>query len=112
MTVPEARVWFDHSRQSWCVLVLRGDGQKTYVAKSQVFEYVEAPEPGVAMEPTFVFYGHDGEAILRQIIDALAKNGVKDDSDAKIAGTLEATRYHLEDLRTALKNQGILHGAK
>ncbi len=33
----------------------------------------------------------------------LAEKGVRPDKDAKIEGTLEATRFHLEDLRSLLK---------
>ncbi len=112
MTGPEVRVWFDHARRSYCILIMRDDGLKTYVAKPQQLEFVEAPSPGARMEPSLQFYGYDGEAIVKQIVEALAQEGIKADSDAKIAGTLEATRYHLEDLRTALKNQGTLQGAK
>lgn len=31
--------------------------------------------------------------------DALAGMGIKTDNDHKIAGTLEATKHHLEDMR-------------
>lgn len=37
------------------------------------------------------------------LAEALDKQGIKTDKDAKIQGTLEATRYHLEDLRKLLK---------
>lgn len=34
-----------------------------------------------------------------ELVQALSELGVKTDKDAKIEGTLEATRYHLEDMR-------------
>ena len=37
---------------------------------------------------------------LKALADELDSKGVKTDSDAKIAGTLEATRSHLQDMRT------------
>ena len=40
---------------------------------------------------------------LQGLAEALDKQGIKTDKDAKIQGTLDATRYHLEDLRKLLK---------
>ena len=44
---------------------------------------------------------------LTALAEALDEKGIKTDKDAKIQGTLEATRYHLEDLRELLKLKGI-----
>jgi len=43
------------------------------------------------------------QQFLVAMAEALDKHGVKTDKDAKIQGTLEATKYHLEDLRKLLK---------
>lgn len=40
---------------------------------------------------------------LQALAEALDDRGIKTDKDAKIQGTLEATEYHLEDLRSLLK---------
>ena len=40
---------------------------------------------------------------LEALAEALDQQGIKTDKDAKIAGTLEATKYHLEDMRKLLK---------
>lgn len=37
--------------------------------------------------------------LLQSLAEALSEKGIKTDKDAKIAGTLEATRGHLEDMR-------------
>lgn len=42
-------------------------------------------------------------SFLAALAEALDKNGIKTDKDAKIQGTLDATKYHLEDLRKLLK---------
>ena len=41
--------------------------------------------------------------MLKQFADQLSEMGVKTDNDHKIAGTLEATKYHLEDMRKLAK---------
>ena len=40
---------------------------------------------------------------MKAMAEALDKEGIKTDNDAKLEGTLSATRYHLEDLRELLK---------
>jgi len=40
---------------------------------------------------------------LKKFAEAIDEQGIKTDMDAKIEGTLEATKYHLEDLRKLLK---------
>lgn len=44
-------------------------------------------------------------SLLQAFANALAEEGIKTDNDHKIQGTLEATKYHLSDLRTLLKLQ-------
>lgn len=43
----------------------------------------------------------DSECI-RALTEELSQLGIKTDSDAKLEGTLEATKYHLEDMRKML----------
>ena len=69
-------------------VILDGDGITTK-------DYVM----GEDVKPTF-FLPQD---LTKPLADALAEMGVKTDSDAKLTGTVEATRYHLEDLRKMLK---------
>lgn len=40
------------------------------------------------------------EELLRALAEALDKEGVKTENDYKIAGVLEATKKHLDDMRT------------
>ena len=55
------------------------------------------------IEPSLKLPGNIGRALLQAFAEALDKDGIKTDKDAKLQGTIEATKYHLEDLRTLLK---------
>jgi len=41
--------------------------------------------------------------LFKALAEALDKQGIKTEMDAKIEGKFEATKYHLEDLRIMLK---------
>ena len=41
--------------------------------------------------------------LFESLAEALDSKGIKTDKDAKIQGTLEATKYHLEDMRKLLR---------
>ena len=73
-----------------------------YVAKP-VELVMETQEPGVAVEPTLCIDGQIADEFLAALAEELDNKGIKTDKDAKIAGTLEATRFHLSDLRNLLK---------
>lgn len=46
---------------------------------------------------------HLGRDFLKAMAEALDKEGVKTENDFKVAGLLEATKYHLEDMREIVK---------
>lgn len=75
---------------------------KRYIAKPVKFEFVECEE-GVSVEPTIRLGMTTAQQFLKALAEALDKQGVKTDKDAKIEGLLEATRYHLEDIRKVAK---------
>ena len=54
-------------------------------------------------KPSIHLPGRLGEEVMQAMADAFSKRGIKTDNDHKIQGTLEATKYHLEDLRKLLK---------
>ena len=58
---------------------------------------------GERVEPTIRMDYLYAQEFLKALAEALDKNGIKIDKDAKMEGLLEATRYHLEDLRKLLK---------
>lgn len=54
-------------------------------------------------EPSLHLPGRLGEEVMQAMAEAFSKRGIKTESDHKIQGTLEATKYHLEDLREMLR---------
>ena len=64
---------------------------------------MEIVKEGDPIAPTLVIPRRWAGQFLQAMAEALDQQGVKTDKDAKIAGTLEATRFHLEDLRYLLK---------
>ena len=54
-------------------------------------------------EPSLCLFYPISQSFLSAVAEALDREGIKTDSDAKIAGTLKATRAHLEDLQKLLK---------
>ena len=51
------------------------------------------------IKPTLYLPRTVGAQLMKAIAESLDRAGVKTDSDAKIAGLLEATRAHLDDMR-------------
>lgn len=62
-----------------------------------VWREVSACEFNIA--PTLAIPLRDADNFLRSLRDALDGVGVSSASDARIEGTLEATRVHLQDMR-------------
>lgn len=56
-----------------------------------------------SIKPTFILSGVDGKAMMFALAEALEDEGIKTSNDFKAQGLLEATKYHLEDMRTLLK---------
>ncbi len=62
-------------------------------------EYGEGEMP----EPTLKLDRYFADDFLRAIAEALDKRGIKVENEHKVHGQLEATKYHLEDLRHLLE---------
>lgn len=77
-------------------------GEKIYAAKPCPLVFEEVVD-GYIENPTLKIGMAWANEFMKAMAEELDKKGIKTDSDAKIAGTLEATRYHLEDLRTLMK---------
>jgi len=76
---------------------------KTHVAEPVQLVFKKLPEGAIDPGPTLRLPRYMGESFLRALAGELDKNNVKTDSDAKLQGTLEATKYHLEDMRQLMK---------
>lgn len=82
---------------SFCFWEKGVDG-KTYMVAPTKLTRIEVKdcqqyEPSIHLSPDIA------PAFMKAMAEALDTHGIKTDSDAKIAGTLEATREHLKDLQ-------------
>jgi hypothetical protein len=75
---------------------------KVFVAKRVDLVFEEC-QGGYTTDPTLQLSHFHAPVFLNALAEALDKHGVKTDKDAKLQGTLEATKYHLQDLRKLLK---------
>ena len=55
--------------------------------------------PNKVIEPSISIDGLIAGEFLEKFAEALGQMGIKTDNDHKIQGLLEATKYHLEDMR-------------
>ncbi len=72
---------------------------KTYMVQPMEVIFKEVSEFATIERPTLRLSAATSPMFLAAFAEALDKHGVKTDSDAKIAGTLEATRAHLADMK-------------
>jgi len=77
---------------------------RRYIAKplNLIFEEVK---DGYVVEPTIEISSFMAEDFLRAWADVLKEYGIIKKETTEINGALEATKYHLEDLRQLLKLQ-------
>jgi len=94
----EIRINYDPISNSVKMLFFTRQGNDIIVVRPVKFEF-ERIGPQQLREPTFVF-GHEfGDNILEDLASAIASEGIKTETDAKIQGTLDATREHLADMQ-------------
>ena len=100
----EIRIGQDITRAGIAIIVFdRRKGQNSvinlYTGETKVLkEFEEIPFEFMMKISNFL-----ANDFLKALAEALDQQGIKTDKDAKIAGTLEATKYHLEDMRKLLK---------
>lgn len=88
------------------ILFVERRGERVYVGKPVDIVMTELKPHEAVMEPTLRIHRMDSDGFLQALAKALDDRGVKTDADAKKEGLLEATKYHLEDLRHLLKLRG------
>jgi len=76
-----------------------GIGQQNLVIGEEGKTTLEPVVEGTDIKPFLVMPIFDAEDMLQALTSAIAEHGHKPDSQAKIEGVLEATKYHLEDVR-------------
>lgn len=75
---------------------------KIFAAKPCPLVWEEVKD-GYITEPTLKISRMLSGEFMKAVAEELERHNVKTDSDARVHGTLDATRYHLEDLRKLLK---------
>lgn len=71
---------------------------KRSIAKPIKLEFEEIKE-GESIEHTLKIHNNFSKPFLKAMAEALDKQGIKTENDHKLQGILEATKYHLEDMR-------------
>lgn len=85
------------------VLMLDHEGRAAYIAKPIKLEF-EPLKPGTRIEhPTLTLDRVEGEEFLTAMAEALQRENIKPPEPHRLEGEIDATKRHLEDLRTLLK---------
>lgn len=79
------------------------DGNRARTFYSKGGEEAHTVESGSQLKDEDIMFARIPNDALQAFAEALAERGIKTDNDHKIAGTLEATKYHLEDMRKIAK---------
>ena len=80
------------------IYIFKDRDGKRYVAKPVILEFEEI-KLGERVYPTLCINPFEATEFLKSLAEALDKQEVKTENDYKIQGILEATKYHLEDMR-------------
>ena len=100
----EAKIYYNPIYDSLEILIIEKfpDGRRA-VALPVKLEMKVIELGAMVTEPTLRLNGGLADSFLKAMANGLDEYGIKTDQDAKLQGTLEATRYHLSDLRKILK---------
>lgn len=85
------------------VIMQIGENGDRYVAQPVESIFKKIDEATRERKPTITISGMFAHDILKAFSEALDEKDIKTDNDFKIKGLLDATKYHLEDLRKLLK---------
>jgi len=97
------KVRFGYQGYDDSLWILIGDvdntGHLVAVAQPMKLEFKEVKKEDKIEEPTLRLSCSIKDEFLKAMAEALDKEGIKTENDFKIQGLLEATKYHLEDMR-------------
>jgi len=79
------------------------DGNRARQFYTKGGEEVHTVQDGEMLKDEDIMFARIPLDALQAFAEALSERGIKTDNDHKIAGTLEATKYHLEDMRKLAK---------
>lgn len=94
----EVDIYYNKVRKCLEIYFLNRDVGKLFVAKPMQFNWVEHKECE-SVEPSLRISDFYASDLLKALAEALDKKGIKTENDFKIQGLLEATKYHLNDMR-------------
>ena len=108
----EVGIYHDMPRDEILIYIFERIGNKTRVIEPvQLVTKEIGLDPNEKMEPFLRLDHRFSSGFLKAFAKAIDEEGIKTDSDAKIQCTLEATKFHLKDLRMLLFNkEGIDYG--
>src|SRR4030066_1079553 len=92
------RAWQDPATADTHIIIWCSEGGRQFVALPIDLNFKEHQE-GQRQEPSLILPRFMAEEFMNALAEALDEMGVKTDQDAKLVGTLDAIRYHLEDMR-------------
>jgi hypothetical protein len=98
----KAEIYRNPLKRTVDILFYYDQNGKRYIAKPVKLIFEELKE-GVEIEPTLRIDRFMERDFLIALAEALQQEGIDTHREAKIEGLLEATKYHLEDLRKLLK---------
>lgn len=98
----EVRFENDYMRNSIKVYMFENK-ERARVFYTKGGEEARTIEDGSLLNDEEILFARIHNSALQAFAEALDKHGIKTDNDHKIAGTLEATKYHLEDMRKLAK---------
>ena len=75
------------------------EGRKIFMVKPVKMELEEVTEMGALPEPTILIPRYAREDFLQAFAAALNEKNIKTPDEHKLQGILQATQYHLEDMR-------------
>ena len=93
------KTWVSPSTDEVYLSISYMEDNRIFIASPINLEFKEH-KIGMRSNPTLILPSYLAEDFLNAFAEALDDAGIKTDKDAKLAGTLEATRLHLEDMRT------------
>ena len=99
----KVKIGRDTFSDSLFILFYYNQNGKRYIAEPIKLKFKEADEYPCGTKPTIALNYYDAQELLKEMAEELDKQGVKTENDFKIQGLLEATKFHLSDLRHLLK---------
>ena len=84
-------------------VVMYREGMDTYCAQTSKLEFKKIDADNRKLVPLFELPKELADQFFKALAEALDEKDIKTDNDFKIKGLLDATKYHLEDLRKLLK---------